>query len=474
MDNLNMFSIDNDNSCTGNNSADPVLSVGNIPISVEDLVFITIIGIIVLIIGFSNKPMIGPAIDSVTFSIKNNAVTDYVMSSVSSTYVIKKKDMMLTKALSKLSLEMSLKPGLMNLMKTIDHNVNKAIKEREKDKSNIQQIWKEICHDTGQRSDSFYSIIAYSIVNRLRKLGKLHKSKNNIRQYDPTDLSAIELLHSAQIIADRQIKIKSNDNTPYVVGSAQLTLMAFGLIADVDYRTRQYAVENIVKIITDKGKDKDDTASMKNADFMHNYSILSAASRDTSDYLSRLVTDPDDMNLTDSTRDEILRAIGKKSSPIQGIGFELAWVIGGAPITSEYMEFIRKMSDDFGLGYRMYMDFKNYYSDQLDPADKNSNIAITMGLDDAYNEFTYRLSEFANKCTHMKIMTSDIKYIMTVMTDSVSLAYGFISDNSKKNGSKKYVNDADTDDEGTDDTDNEEEDDDGEDDGTDDGTDYTD
>lgn len=419
-----------------------------------DIMFIISLITVVLIIVFFNKPMISIAIDSIQHDITNNAVIDYIMASVSQSYVLQKKNAELSAILTKIKSPFETSAKIIQLKKTIDIDIENSIDTEIK---NV--ILNKASKYAIASGDRIRPIIAYSIVNRLRKSRAKGKKENDLvgdannvnnidtaifRNCDIENLNAIEFIHSASLIVDditndgNHHKSKIATHKTYgldiaLLSAAQLTITAFKLVSRVDRQIKKYLIETIDKKRNEA--DKKDTKDTKDTNILSatksnifdsfmRYDIIISVIYDTSDLIDGRMLDNRNKS---NTRDMALNTIGKKTASIFTMNFEMAWVIGGGIVTHKSIDSIRSISTDFGIMYQIYNDFCNYYSDQNNTTRKNDiNYLVSMGVDEAYDEFYYRMSEFIRKAEHLDIMTNTIKHISNYLSDAVGIAHAYI------------------------------------------------
>lgn len=439
-----------------------VMNGGTMNMSNEDWIFVGVLLALLLIILLANRPMIGPALDSMADDAYNNKITDFVMSSVSKTYVLNKNNAKLEKALKDLPSPLEASKTLASLKESIDRDIDVIM-----DKEIHNVLIRKASKDSMNGGKRLRPIIAYSIVNHMRR-----SSKNNpMQSYDIRNLNAIELLHSASLIVDdimdhddmRRGKLavhKAYEINIALMTAAQLTITAFKLVGRIDYQTKEKNLERLIEKRAGKSRRVDgqtDAKGNQGPDMENDsYVLINSVLNDTSDLIDGQVMD---LYGSNDTRDMVLDSIRKKTASIYTMIFELAWVTGGGPIDRQAIHMVRDAANDFGIMFQIYDDFTDYYSDQL--SQDNSNYALNIGLDEAYDEFYFRLSEFNNKANALGIMTNAIKHILNYLSDSVMVCHDLIKDTDPKTTNDtdtdpKTTNDTDTDDTDANDTESEE------------------
>lgn len=405
-------------------------------LTIEELVFLGILAMIILIILLSNKPMISPAIDSIHSDLANNSVTDFVMTQFSTTYVLMKKDDELNTALKALKTPIHTSSTLRSLKTQIDSDIEYVIK---KEMSN--DLIKNASLESIEGGKRLRPIIAYSIVNRLRKLTHETDKGKLMKLYDIRNLNAIELLHSASLIIDdimdqddyRRGNLaihKAYDLNIAMMTASQMTITALKLVGQIDQSMQRNVIESMVKERVEAAKRNSKELPINN-EFYATYDLINSVLNGTSDLIDGQI-----MDLYEDSKALTLETIQKKTSTIYQMIFEMAWVVGGGPIREDYILFIKDMANDFGILFQIYDDFSDYYSDQIDTK-TGTNYVISMGVDEAYKEFFYRVSSFVNKAEHLQIMTNAIKHIINYLSDSVTLAHKLILTDKKKKNKKK-------------------------------------
>jgi geranylgeranyl diphosphate synthase, type II len=400
----------------------------------RDFVYIFIIVILVFLLLFSNTPTVVSTIDSIQSYLVDNIVTKYIMNGVSQTHYLTKKNEELTKALKTLETPMQTSSELAALKKQIDVDLENIINE---EISN--EILRKASLDAIAGGKRLRPIIAYSIVNRLRKIYPDNKD-GILRRYDIKNLNAIELLHSSSLIIDdimdqddyRRNKLaahKAYELNIALMTSSQLTVTAYKLVSRVDRQTKDHMIEGLVEERIDaKEKNLSKEEMIQNSEYYNTHALLATIIDDTSDLIDGQVLD---LYGSNDTREMVLESIKKKTASIYTMIFEMAWVVGGGSISRKYIQLVRETSEDFGVLYQIYDDFTDYYSDQIDQGD-NANYVLSIGIDEAHDEFHHRVKSFTNKAKQLDISTSAIKNIVKYLSDCVDLSHSMISDDNPK------------------------------------------
>jgi geranylgeranyl pyrophosphate synthase len=281
----------------------------------------------------------------------------------------------------------------------------------------------------------FRSIIAYSIINRMRRT--IATQGGQPRQYEPSNVVAIELMHnSCLILSDMLDKSEyrrdglsihnSYDHNVALLTAMQLNLIGLKLVGEIDHISKQYSLENQIRQRMEAEKVRDEKAVQVNT-FEMAYNLTLSACNDVSRLVDGQVLDVyGKKNKIASSKSKILDYMQKKSCSDFNLMFEMAWIIGGGPIRAEYVEYLRDMGTDFGILYQIYDDFADYYSDQVD---SNLNFVVVVGPEEAHNEFYSRMEGFVQKAGELGIMTGALKHIVSYLSDTVTLAKKIIDSN---------------------------------------------
>jgi geranylgeranyl pyrophosphate synthase len=431
IDSLNMNGLDlNNNIRLADNASERTW----LNLTIGDWAFISILGVVVLIILFSSRPMISPAIESIGSDLSNNVVTDFVMSKVSTSYVLSKEDDELKEALDALK-----KPHLSNrklgsLKKMIDHDIESVINEEIGNK-----LVRRAALDAVSGGKKFRSIIGYSIINRMRR--NVAQNGGTVRQYEPRNVHAVELIHSACLImSDLMDKDEtrrgglsvhnSHDQNIALATAMQLNLIGLKLVGEVDHVAKYYAVENQIKKRMEAEKVNTPEKVEMPDTFELAYNLSLSACNDINVLTDGQVLDVyGKKSVFTSSKHKALDFMRRKSCSDFNLMFEMAWVIGGGSIKAEYIDMVRSMGTDFGLLYQIYDDFTDYYSDQID---NSINFVSTMGIEEAHNEFFSRVKSFVGKATQLGVMTGALKHVVSYLSDSVTLAEKIIRSDQKK------------------------------------------
>ena len=88
--------------------------------STSDMLFVGMLVIIVLIILFSNKPVVSDAVESIQRDMTDNRITDYIMCNISRIYVLNKKDKELNSALTSIKTPLQSSSTISYIKKSID------------------------------------------------------------------------------------------------------------------------------------------------------------------------------------------------------------------------------------------------------------------------------------------------------------------------------------------------------------------
>ena len=416
-------------------------------LTMEDWTFLAIMGVVILIIIFASRPMIGPAIDNMGEAIKDNTVTNFVMSQFSESYILSKKDDELKESLNKLKKPHLKNKKLAKLKEYIEYDIQKVI-SHEVDNELVETA----ALDAVVGGKKFRSIIAYSIINRMRRT--IASQGGQPRQYDTSAIVAIELMHNACLILSDMLDkpeyrrnglavLDSSDHNIALLTAMQLNLIGLKLIGEVDHISKQYALENQIRQRLEAEKVRDNKPIEVNT-FEMQYNLTLSACNDVSRLVDGQVLDVyGRKDKIASSSSKILEYMQKKSCSDFNLMFEMAWILGGGPVRQEYIQHLRSMGTDFGILYQIYDDFTDYYSDQVD---SNLNFVVTIGSDAAYDEFYARMESFAQKAEELGIMTGALKHIVSYISDTVTLAKQLIDADDKK---KQVQSDTDTE---TDDT----------------------
>jgi geranylgeranyl pyrophosphate synthase len=421
-------------------------------LTIEDWTFVAIMGLVILIILFASRPMIGPALDNMGSAAADNSVTNFVMSQFSETYVLSKKDDELKEALEKLKKPQIKNEKLSKLKEYIEHDIQRVISEEIDNK-----LVEKAAIDAVAGGKKFRSIIAYSIVNRMRRT--IASQGGQPRQYEASNIVAVELMHnSCLILADMLDKSEyrrdgmsihnSYDHNIALLTAMQLNLIGLKLVGEVDHISKQYAAENQIRQrIELEKKNSSENAGVQIDPFEMAYNLTLSACNDVSRLVDGQVLDVyGKKGKITASKSRILDFMKKKSCSDFNLMFEMSWILGGGPIRAEYIDYLRNMGTDFGILYQIYDDFSDYYSDRVD---SSLNFVVTVGPDAAHNEFYVRMESFVQKAGELGIMTGALKHIVSYLSDTVTLAKQIID--TDEGGEKKERDD----DEITEDTDTE-------------------
>lgn len=402
-------------------------------LSMEDWTFIAILAIVILIILFASRPMVGPALDNMGDVVANNAVSDFVMSQFSHTYILSKKDDELKEALDTLKKPQLKNDKLSKLKEYIENDIQSVITEEVDNK-----LVRNAAIDAVTGGKKFRSIIAYSIINRMRRT--ISSKGGEPRKYDPRNVVAIELIHNAcLILSDIMDKSESRRNEQSIHNSydtnialltaAQLNLIGLKLVGDVNHLAKQYAVENQIRQRMEQEKiNTPEKPEIDKFELVYNLSL--SACNDMNQLIDGQAQDVyGKKDSITKSKSKILNYIQKKSCSDFNLMFEMSWIIGGGPVKKEYIDYIRSMGTDFGILYQIYDDFADYYSDQVD---SNLNFVISVGPDEAYDEFFAIVESFVRKAGELGVMTGALKHIVSYLSDTVTLSKKFIDSDKKK------------------------------------------
>lgn len=424
--------------------------------SANDIMFVGMLAIVILIILFSTKPIVADAVDNVQHDMQNNRVADYVMSNLSNIYVLNKQDTELKSALQTIKTPLQSSSTISSIKKSIDKDMNDVIT-----RNTINDVLKLTTLESVENGDRIGTIIAYSIVNRLRKLTQANKEKDKIKQnYDNRNLIAIDLMDSAcTMVSDLENTNNTDiaDNNLLIMTANNLILISAKMIASVNEQVQQYALEQLVQDRVEsekKNSDRDFEDEPIPNEYM-SYDLVMSVLHDKSDLLNgkadSYVVDININNDSDSDSNNhnhnhnpiksTIENIKNKKASIYSIIFEMAWIMGGGPIRQDCIYHVKSIGNDFGIISQLHEDFSNYYSDQVNKS--SINYVLEVGTDEAYNEFFNRISSFVEKLEYYNIMTNCIKHVINHLSDSVTLAYKMISDDAKSNDTDT---DTDTDD----------------------------
>lgn len=427
------------------NNTVPMVQNTGMTMRMEDWLFVGVLMVILLIILLSNRPMVGPALDSMADDAYNNPVSDFVMSGISSSYALHKNHKKLNDVLKEIRSPLQTSNTLMELKQSIDVDLDEIM-----DREIHNDLIRSASKDAIKGGKRLRPIIAYSIVNHMRRAS----NGNTLQSYDIRNLNAIELLHAASLIVDDimdqddmrrgkpAIHIAYETNIALMT-AAQLTVTAFKMIGRIDHQSKEHSLDKLCEkrirsrqqtMRTEHTRDPDDLES-------DGYALVNSALYDTSELIDGQVMDIYGSN---DTKELVLDSIRKKTASIYAMIFEMAWVIGGGPIDREAVSMVRDAANDFGIMFQIYDDFTDYYSDQLSNED-NSNYALNIGLDEARDEFYSRTSDFMQKATNLGIMTNAIKHVLNYLSDSVVVSYRLIRDLSGKPPDTETDIDVDTD-----------------------------
>jgi hypothetical protein len=401
--------------------------------STNDMMFVGMLAIVILIILFSTKPIVADAVDNVQYDMQNNRVADYVMSNLSNIYVLNKQDTELKSALQTIKTPLQSSSTISSIKKSIDKDMNDVIT-----RNTVNDVLKLTTLEAVEHSDRIGTIIAYSIVNRLRKLTQANKEKDKIKQnYDNRNLIAIDLMDSAcTIVSDLENTNNTDivDNNLLIMTANNLILISAKMIASVNEQVQQYALEKLVQDRVEsekKNSDRDFEDEPIPNEYM-SYDLVMSVLHDKSDLIEgcadSYLLNIDSDNHSDKTVKTSLENIFNKKASIYSIIFEMAWVIGNGPIRQDCIYHIKSIGNDFGIICQLYEDFTNYYSDQIQVNKNETNYLLEVGIDEAYNDFFNRVSSLVGKLEYYDIMTNCIKHVLNNLSDSVTLAYKMITD----------------------------------------------
>jgi len=402
-------------------------------ITTEDVIFVSIMLIVALMIVFAQRPVVGPAVDSMAYDLTHNAVTDFIMSGVSSSYVLSKKADELRSAISQIKTPAETSDKIVILQKQI--------------KSDI----KKIVYAHGELTDPMLdalspdfmrSVIAYSIASRLQRLLKSEPIGLH-------NLNAVEFLHGASNIVSCSNSSNSNNTDPdTILAALQLTTVSLSMIRGVDAYSKRDLINDIVKHRLGNGRSEPNEQNALNMDLefrtMHDIikNVLDDTQRAIDGECSIMVCDTaKSSRLSKLSRSKIVHIDQNRLVAEFMLGFESAWLVGGAPIAETNIIHLRSAANDFGVLYQIYGSFVSYYADIVKC---KPNYVSVVGLKKSYAEFYDRVRLFVQKATELSIMTDALKHIINYMSDCVTLAKSIIIKNAKP--SKKAYNDDDNDD----------------------------
>ena len=375
------------------NNYDSYNKIHSFTLKYEDMIFLGILGIIVLIILLSDKPKISPAIERMQNDISNNIITDVIMSQISSAHILVKKNQSLKGAMESLHTPYDASTKLSALKNRVDYDIHKILM------TNANNIDIDDVQEILNNTNRFRTVIAYSIANRLQKIN----SKTE-KYFDLSDLASIELLCiSTESIRNGKLDVEDSFN---------LFMKSLELICEMDQVNMYNEIDvNIKKFIKDKNHEinfsslVDTYFTTQSCDAL----LFSAAwivGGGPTDHLSHVTSLANDFTYIYSIYDSYINYYEDKlyhrENRIDNVGFKShdefylkieSFVMKATELqimTNGLKHIINYMSDSVSLIHKILKNKnktkKNYVDDESDITDENDESDISDEIDETDDE----------------------------------------------------------------------------------------